>query len=76
MSAYEKWDPTVAKLDNDECQHKELQGGYCEECGELIDEDAAAEAAHERSQEGECYRGGEAASALAEEQARIQRELK
>lgn len=26
--------------------------------------------------DGECYRGGEAASALAEEQARIQRELK
>lgn len=44
---------------------------YCEIC-----RDNLAEAQYERSQEGECYRGGEAASALAEEQARIQRELK
>ncbi len=43
---------------------------YCEDC-----EQNRAEAAYERSQ-GECYRGGEAAAALAEEQARIQRELK
>lgn len=35
-----------------------------------------AEAAYERAQDGECFRGGEYASALAEEQARIQRELK
>ena len=36
----------------------------------------AAEAAYERSQEGECFRGGEAAAYNAEEMARIQRELK
>lgn len=43
---------------------------YCETC-----RDNLAEAAYERSQD-ECFRGGEAAAFGAEEQARIQRELK
>ncbi len=43
---------------------------YCEGCLQNL-----AEAQYERQQE-EGFRGGEAASALAEEQARIQRELK
>ncbi len=64
-------------FESEECQHKELQGGYCEDCGELIDENAAAEAAEQRRiDDGETYRGNEAASALAEEQASIQRNLK
>ncbi len=64
---------------DEECQHNEggIRGGYCTDCGELVDADAAAEAAWERQQnDGEAYRGREAASALAEEQARVQRELK
>ena len=46
------------------------QGLYCENCL-----DNMAEAAYERDQE-EGFRGCEAAAYLAEEQARIQRELK
>lgn len=55
------------------CEKRQREPGsdYCGDC-----ENNLAEAAYERQQEGECYRGGEAASALAEEQARIQRELK
>lgn len=58
----------------------------CEDCEErppVIGEDLCpdcrdnrAEAAYERSQDGECFRGGEAAAYEAEQQARIQRELK
>lgn len=45
---------------------------YCQECL-----DALAEAADDRANEdGEQFRGGEAAAYLADEQARIQRELK
>lgn len=43
---------------------------YCEECTQNM-----AEAAYERQQE-EGFRGGESAAFTAEEQARIQRELK
>lgn len=43
---------------------------YCPDC-----RDNRAEAAYERSQ-GDCFRGGEAEAFRAEEQARIQRELK
>lgn len=48
---------------------------FCPYCGKKL----AQESYHDREPpepDGECYRGGEAASALAEEQARIQRELK
>lgn len=44
---------------------------YCPDC-----RDNRAEAAYERSQGGECFRGGEAVAYEAEQQARIQRELK
>jgi hypothetical protein len=49
-----------------------ITDGLCTECY-----DRAAEAAWERQQEdGETFRGGEAAAYEAEQQARIQRELK
>lgn len=41
---------------------------YCETC-----RDNLAEAAYERSQEGECFRGNEAAAFAAEEQERARR---
>ena len=63
--------------DNDPCGHSVVRGGYCEHCGELMDEDAAAEAAWDRMMEdGETFRGSEAAAYNAEQQAKIQRELK
>lgn len=43
----------------------------CADCNEQ-----RAERAYERSQEGECFRGGEAAAFEAEQMAKIQRELK
>jgi Fe2+ or Zn2+ uptake regulation protein len=60
----------------EECPHKHHDSGYCDDCGELIDESAAAEAAWERYIDGECFRGGEAAAYNAEQQALIQRTLK
>jgi hypothetical protein len=42
-------------------------GYQCDSCSESI---------YERQQSGECYRGGEAASHMAEQQAEIQRTLK
>lgn len=57
-------------------------GWFCPHCGSSADyDDAASEEAQGVNDEppdpdGECFRGGEYASALAEEQARIQRELK
>lgn len=56
----------------EECEEHPITGldARCDNCREN-----AQERAYERSME-ETYRGGEAASALAEEQARIQRELK
>ncbi len=44
---------------------------YCQDCL-----DNMAEAAYERQQEGECFRGNEAAAYDAEQQAWIQRNLK
>jgi hypothetical protein len=64
-------------FDGEECPHKILWGGCCRDCGELIDEEAAAEAAYERMiDDGEIFRGGEAAAYNAEQQAWIQRNLK
>ena len=45
---------------------------HCAECLAIVEENLA-EAAWERSQEGECFRGGEAAAYLAEEQERARR---
>jgi hypothetical protein len=60
-----------------------LEDGVECECGDIdICARCAAQAAVAQDNyeppdpDGECYRGGEAASALAEEQARIQRDLK
>jgi hypothetical protein len=59
------------------CEHCEEQlrlpnSDYCEKC-----RDKLAEAAYDRAQEdGEAFRGDEAEAFAAEEQARIQRELK
>ena len=62
---------------DESCGHSVVRGGYCEHCGELMDEDAAAEAAWDRMMEdGETFRGSEAAAYNAEQQAKIQRELK
>lgn len=47
------------------------EGLYCDDCLQNM-----AEAAYERSQEGECFRGGEADAYFAEEQARVKREAK
>ena len=64
-------------FESDPCEHPTVRGGYCEDCGELMDEDAAAEAAWDRMMEdGETFRGSEAAAYNAEQQAKIQRELK
>ena len=61
-------------FDSGPCEHKELHGGYCEDCGELIDEDAASEAAWERRMEdGETFRGREAAAFMAEQQEKARR---
>jgi hypothetical protein len=48
---------------------------HCEACYRNWQE-SRAEAAWERSQEGECFRGGEAEAYEAEQMDRIQRELK
>ena len=65
-------------FDGDICEHEDVgPDGHCEECGELVDEEKAAEAAYDRQQEdGEQFRGGEAAAYNAEQQAWIQRNLK
>jgi len=47
-------------------------GEHCVECLAIVEENRA-EAAWERSQEGECFRGGEAASYLSEQQEQARR---
>jgi len=64
------------RFDGEECQHNEggIRGGYCTDCGEMVDADAAAEAAWERQQEdGEAFRGKEWAAYQAEEQEKARR---
>src|SRR5207302_79953 len=61
---------------DEECRHNEggIRGGYCTDCGELVDADAAAEAAWERQQnDGEAFRGKEWAAYQAEEQEKARR---
>lgn len=56
----------------EDCDERPITGldGRCDDCRSI------AERNYDRYMEEPAWRGGEAASALAEEQARIQRELK
>jgi Fe2+ or Zn2+ uptake regulation protein len=59
---------------DDECRHRVVKHGYCDDCGELVDEDAAAEwQADREAEDGEAFRGGEAAAFHAEQQERARR---
>ena len=61
----------------DPCDHFVVNHGVCDECGEIVDEDAYAEWVSDReAEDGEQFRGKEAEAFWREEQARIQRELK
>lgn len=67
--------PTIEHVTTvcDDCGERTAAIGsdYCPDC-----RDNRTERAWERRSNGECFRGGEAAAYLAEQQARIQRELK
>lgn len=74
QSAYDvNWHTTAV----DDCLLTALETALAEAGYDMTDEEIEAALDREPSEpDGECFRGGEAAAFLADEQARIQRELK